>query len=304
MSSADVENDIMSIFADLGPSEGPLVHHGVPLVPGGGNSILPTRRVNPSKKWCFTLNNPTTDERTRLGAIGANSSMVEAYMWEDEISDSGTEHLQGFIIWYKKVRPVSASGIVRAHWTKMKGSLEQNIAYCSKTGINVITNQDYNEPVIVLREDQLFTWQIELRDLLIVSPDDRMINWYFDLDGNTGKSIFCKYMVVKHKAMLVSGKGNDMKYAIASTAIKPKIVIIDVPRSVNPDFISYQGIEEIKNGLFFSGKYESSQVVMNPPHIVIFANFPPDESKFSEDRWNIIKIDERMLPEETPYLNN
>jgi len=49
-------------------------------------------------------------------------------------------------------------------------------------------------------------------------------------------------------------------------------------------------LESIKNGLFFSGKYESTQVVMNSPHLIIFANEPPDKSKMSADRWHIVRI--------------
>jgi len=57
------------------------------------------------------------------------------------------------------------------------------------------------------------------------------------------------------------------------------------------NYISYEALEEIKDGLFFSGKYESGMVCINPPHVVVLCNFAPDESKLSKDRWVIKNID-------------
>jgi hypothetical protein len=70
----------------------------------------------------------------------------------------------------------------------------------------------------------------------------------------------------------------------------PKIVLIDIPRSTNTDFLSYQGIEEIKNMFFFSGKYEGGMVCGKPPHMFIFANEYPNTNKCSQDRWKIKNI--------------
>lgn len=67
------------------------------------------------------------------------------------------------------------------------------------------------------------------------------------------------------------------------------ICIMDFPRTVE-GYVSYSAIEEIKNGMFFNGKFESSMVMFNTPHIVIFANFLPDTSKLSKDRWVIENI--------------
>lgn len=44
-----------------------------------------------------------------------------------------------------------------------------------------------------------------------------------------------------------------------------EIVVMDIPKQV--EHISYTGIEEVKDGAFFSGKYESGMIVMNYPHI-------------------------------------
>ena len=61
-------------------------------------------------------------------------------------------------------------------------------------------------------------------------------------------------------------------------------VIFHYVRSME-DYVSYAAIEEVKDGMFYNGKYESSMVIYNPPHIICMANFPPDLDKLSKDRW-------------------
>jgi hypothetical protein len=84
-----------------------------------------------------------------------------------------------------------------------------------------------------------------------------------------------------------------MKYGIVKYIEKhgfaPTSVIIDIPRS-RLDYVSYTAIEEIKNGCFFSTKYESDMVVFNSPHIICFANAYPETSQMSADRWKIYEI--------------
>ena len=53
----------------------------------------------------------------------------------------------------------------------------------------------------------------------------------------------------------------------------------------------FSSIESLKNGLLFSGKYESGQLVTPNPHVIIFSNWlPPNPRKLSRDRWNIFRI--------------
>ena len=97
---------------------------------------------------------------------------------------------------------------------------------------------------------------------------------------------------MNYNAILVSGKANDMKYGIAEWKNKNRlIVLIDIPRSVEK-FVSYSGIEEIKNGLFYCGKYESKMVMYNSPLVVCFANFGPVYGEMSGDRWVITNLTE------------
>ncbi len=53
----------------------------------------------------------------------------------------------------------------------------------------------------------------------------------------------------------------------------------------------YSGLPQSKNGVLFSPKYESGQKIFKPPHVFVFANYEPDQTKLSADRWNIVQLD-------------
>ena len=100
-----------------------------------------------------------------------------------------------------------------------------------------------------------------------------------------------------NKALVCSGKAADMKYLIVKYHEKhgrfPDVCVFDVPRST-ASYLSYQGLEEIKNGVFSSTKYECDMVVMPYPQVFVFANFIPDMNNqvMSSDRWVLHNVDD------------
>jgi hypothetical protein len=72
---------------------------------------------------------------------------------------------------------------------------------------------------------------------------------------------------------------------------KEPVVVFDLSRTMvdHCDHI-YNIIEKFKDVCLFSGKYESHTKIFDPPHVVIFANFKPDLTKLSEDRWKVFSI--------------
>ena len=262
---------------------------------GGGNTITPPfsspKQISPSKRWCFTLNNYTKEEcssivpvllaRTNLSVIGK------------EIGESGTPHLQGYFELKVKARPMSLGLPNRIHFEKCKGNRMSNIAYCSKEG-DMLMDHDANR-VIVNLIDPTYAWEREILEIIPCEPDDRTIYWYWG-EGNKGKTSFCKYLTVKHGAIALGGKGADMRNGVVeykknNDGLLPQLVLINIPRSFSLEYISYEGIENVKDMYFYSGKYEGGMICGNSPHIFVFANEPPESSKLSEDRWVIKEVD-------------
>lgn len=243
------------------------------------------KRCSPSKSWCFTHNNYTMDQLDQL--VQGFEKYDMQYIIGLETGKEGTPHLQGFCHHKTiKFRPIEKLSLnFMPHFEKCKGTFQQNVDYCSKDGdyrtnIPMPEELDYEEP---------YGWQLQIMEIIQNKPDKRTIHWFWEPNGNMGKSELCRYLCIKHDAMICSGTAKDMKYMCATAKEKPKIIIFDVPRACL-EYISYTGIEEIKNGVFCSSKYESSMCVMNRPHIIIFANEPPLLSKMSQDRWNVVLI--------------
>lgn len=81
-----------------------------------------------SKRWCFTLNNP--------GTVVPNFSNVKYGVAGREVGESGTPHLQGFVVFRTNKR----LGAVRewlpgAHFEAARGTSEEAAGYCKKDGL-------------------------------------------------------------------------------------------------------------------------------------------------------------------------
>lgn len=252
----------------------------------GGNTKTPSStQISPAIRWCFTLNNYTSDEHSSIVSIF--NAKARMYIVGDEIGESGTPHLQGYVEFKTKLRPLGLFSFKRIHWEKAKGSKEDNIAYCSKQ--KVLASVGLPKPIKVI--DKLYDWQKNIEDLILSEPDDRKVYWFWDEDGNIGKSAFIKYCCVKHKvSFCCGGKYSDIMNLIFNQDMdKCNCIMFDIPRC-NNGCISYSSIESIKNGLVCNTKYETGFKVFNSPHVIVFANNPPDEGMLSVDRWVITKL--------------
>jgi len=140
---------------------------------------------------------------------------------------------------------------------------------------------------------KLREWQSRLVDIVTETPCPRKIYWIWDESGNSGKSFMAKYLMVRHDASIfTNGKLSDLAYAYNGEPV----VVIDLARtSVEHMDHWYTFIESLKNGILFSPKYESGSKIFKPPHVIVFANFIPDQetrnSKLSADRWMQINIE-------------
>jgi hypothetical protein len=262
----------------------------------GGGVILkpPTKKkqIACSKRWVFTLNNYTEEHINIISAVVPEKCIK--YIIGKEISKSGTPHLQGFCYFKERVRPLSEIPIKEIHWEKALGNdLSQN--YCGKDD-DVILFKGIPKPLVLVTRDMLRPNQLKIADMFIEDEHPifgRNIYWFWEEHGNWGKSFLCTHMIDFMGAMEVSGASADVLCGVTNWIEKngeaPRIIIFDIPR-VNKGHVSYQAIEKIKDGKFFSGKYESGMVRFNKPHILCFANEEPEDWKLSKDRWKVQEL--------------
>lgn len=245
-----------------------------------------------SRGWCLTLNNWKQDE---YDALKKYADTLTHYIIGKEKGVRKTDHLQVYLYNKNAISFDSVKKIVpRAHIEKAKGSISDNLKYCSKDN-DYITNIPMEEKLIdPLEGKTLYKWQEDLITILNGESYNRKLYWYWERNGNIGKTSFVKSWIINNPdvSICLSGKGADIKSGVATHIQKKKrlkYAFFHYTRSIE-EFVSYDAMESVKDGMFFSGKYESSMVVFNQPHVIVFANFPPNETRCSVDRWISVEI--------------
>jgi len=258
---------------------------------GAGNTV--TARRPEAYHWFMTLNHHSEEETDELMKMA--TKYCKKYRIQEEIGEEGTPHLQGSLHLLKKTRMSALSKWnKRIHWEITKNSAAAD-EYCNKeeTATGKRWSKGFPRTVKILPEGALRAWQKDLLLLLRGEPDDRSIYWYYG-DTGIGKTTFCKYLSVTLGAIALSGRSSDMRNGIIeykkTNGDTPEIILIPIPKTFNYEYLSYEGIEVVKDMYFYSGKYEGGQVTGNCPHVVVFANVPPEEEKLAKDRWVIKKI--------------
>lgn len=266
-----------------------------------GNANSSTRQPSGAKYWTFRWSNYPEDWKDgKIVPDFMQGGCVGYVIGEEICPTTGTPHLQGYAEFKTKIRWTAFKNLPKGiEWQPRAryATKRNNLDYCSKEGKFVSWGTCEIVPEYKINIE-LRMWQVELKNILDEEPNDRTIHWYWEPDGCQGKTTFQKWIFLnyKHKGCVVlSGKGSDMKNGVVKWSEMnekklPKIVLINIPRCQDTDHVSWQGIEEIKDMFFFSGKYEGGMVCGPNPHVFIFSNEEPPTCKLSQDRWNIVRI--------------
>ena len=145
------------------------------------------------------------------------------------------------------------------------------------------TYMEHQEDFTDVGNVELKPWQNEL--MKYIEPHDREIIWVVGKDGNEGKSWFQKYVKsVFGTRRVVSGI--DIKSNSASifqalrkcSIVTADIFLFNIGKSMNKfDQINYDALEKMKDGEAFASKYNSQQLKIRVPNVVmVFSNSPPD----------------------------
>lgn len=261
---------------------------------GGGNTVAPPPNTR-ARAWFFTWNNHTEKDFESMETW--LKAETEKYQIQEETGENGTPHIQGCFL-FKNARYFSA---IKKKWDKIHIEKCKNFKdaanYCSKEETR--TGKSTGNVIRKIRDPlagkTLRPIQEQIINICDKEPDDRTIHWVFDRQGGAGKTTLAKHLCLKYpnEVIYLTGKSADMKYGITSffednTVLR--VVLIDLTRSVE-NFVSYEGLESIKNGIFYNTKYESKMVIFDNPHVIVLANFMPETDKLSLDRWDIINVE-------------
>lgn len=209
---------------------------------------------------------------------------------------------------------------------KMEGTWEQAVLYCTKDDTRHFAHRPVKSKNIKLTYsgkdlevldggNNFYPWQRDLFNIIfqnfsfvIKSISSREVIWIEDLQGNSGKSLFVKWVCYncKNATKVSFGSGSQLRASIVDEGIK-SVYFIDVPRQLATDDSMqsiFSVIEDTKNGFIKSSMYGKSNVLfMDPPVVVIFSNFSCPTSKLSVDRWKIYAIiNNKLVPIVEPEM--
>ena len=150
---------------------------------------------------------------------------------------------------------------------------------------------------------ELKPWQESLLKY-VQQPHDREIIWVVGKDGNEGKSWFQKYVKSVFGTRRVV-TGIDIKANNASIfqalrkcpIVTADIFLFNIGKSMKKfDQINYDALEAIKDGEAFASKYDSQQLKIRVPNVVmVFSNSPPDVRELAKVRFRVFNIDNNQL---------
>lgn len=102
-------------------------------------------------------------------------------------------------------------------------------------------------------------------------------------------------MALKNALVLEAGKRTDLIHIFSK--YPSRIVIFDLSRTneateERKHFLDgiYNLAEQLKNGRLISTKYDGEPLLFPTPHVIFFANFEPDYTKWSADRYLVTHL--------------
>ena len=150
---------------------------------------------------------------------------------------------------------------------------------------------------------ELKPWQESLLEY-VQQPCDREIFWIVGKEGNEGKNWFQKYV----KSWLGARRvvtGIDIKANSASIfqalrkcpIVTADIFLFNIGKSMKKfDQINYDALEKMKDGEAFASKYDSQQLKIRVPNVVmVFSNSPPDVRELAKVRFRVFNINNNQL---------
>lgn len=262
---------------------------------GDGNTNISPADTNSFKtrNYFFTWNNPTEDYNTKMTNFFKERDGKFIFQLE-EGEKNQTKHVQGIVCFKNEIKSVVLMKEFKGIHLMKTQKLKNAMTYVSKlkTRIEGPFIHGFNicipEP-IVLKPYQIFIESI----LNTKGSNDRLIHWFVDYKGGCGKTTFLRNCFITRDdiAYFNNGKKSDIAYGIKTCKNFNNLnnIVFNLTRTTEHS-INYEAIEMLKDGIIFSGKYESSTLVFNYCNIIILSNFEPNVQSMSLDRWKIYEI--------------
>ena len=152
---------------------------------------------------------------------------------------------------------------------------------------------------------ELKPWQRELMEQ-INSPSDRHIIWVVGAACGEGKTFFQKYVrsmfgirrVVS--GINIKSSSANICHALSKQSLATAdIFLFNIGKSMKKfEEVNYEVLEDLKDGDAFASKYNSQQLKIKVPNVVmVFSNNVPNTRELATDRWKVFQIENDQLEE-------
>lgn len=273
---------------------------------GGGNAKSPPTKRQQTCYWKCNYHLKDKSEFDYFFELieGVFKDLCETYIFGEEYGKSGdTPHIEGYMKFFKKTEFNTIQKLFK--WSDLRSSrkslMEAGITYAKKEGNRIVTNVPMPKPLKLIGDADrpLFPYQEQIIKKLKEEPNDREILWIFG-DYSIGKTQIAKYLVANKIAFgpLEGDKRHILSVVAQNTSEIAFILYLTADESEYTKHSFFDCIEKIKDGFFMShfGTDNTKPVIMNSPHILVFANEGPDYNKTNMDkeRFSIFKINQNM----------
>lgn len=234
---------------------------------------------------------------------------VDRYIFQAE--DTGDNpHYQCYFHKKKKQRVQTVKNLCLEHLHELESKSSVHLAPASSKGKVVLQTYCMKEDTRVagpwankkiylgrdiLAEHSMYPWQKSiLRYAKTPVTDYRSILWIWDKSGGAGKTRlakFCEYHDIG--TCLSYGKAADLLYLVSKFPNENAYVFNltkSRPTCLGVDEL-YNCMESVKDGMFISTKYECAKVLMDIPHVIVFANELPKIDAMAANRFVVYKLD-------------
>ncbi|MEO5351357.1 MAG: hypothetical protein H7836_17205 [Magnetococcus sp. YQC-3] len=270
-----------------------------------GNTRRSPRPDKPLRRWFLTWNHYTRGDLENLLHY-CDYERECKYEINEEVGEiSKIKHLQGSIQFKDAIEfETLKKKFNGCHW-EPTNNLKAANEYCSKEHTQVGNHSKKNYAKKIAQKkfktknfEELYDWQKSVLTILEKQPDDRTIHWFWEPKGCAGKTTLIKYILKYYDTATYSCACKSAD--ILSIADENKnIYLLNFTRN-QEGYCPWSALEQLKDGLISDSKLKkkSNNIVMDSPHVICFANWEPDTSKLSQDRWCIINIESYTVKSE------
>ena len=158
---------------------------------------------------------------------------------------------------------------------------------------------------------ELKPWQKELLEY-INNPTQRQIIWVVGKSCGEGKSWFQKYVKSAYGTKkVISGinlraNTSSICHVLSKQSLSTAdIFLFNIGKAQKKtDAVNYEVLEDLKDGDAFAAKYNSQQLKIRTPNVVmVFSNEKPDTNQLAMDRWKLLYITDDDLEERQVIKN-